>query len=129
MSGTEHFGYTEPFCRFVQYETLSPQANEIPNTAPSWSPGDDYYAGWKRPFPVFATFEKDSSQRGLILGSREAKAGFHRPPEHPGDSRGGLRCLTSFGSRYLTEQTSMTSTLIGVVKSRSQCPLLRFSAA
>jgi len=26
----EHFGYTEPFRRFVQHETFSPQANEIP---------------------------------------------------------------------------------------------------
>ena len=39
----EHFGYTEPFRRFVQHETFSPQANEIPNTAASWLPGDDYY--------------------------------------------------------------------------------------
>lgn len=38
----EHFGYTEPFRRFVQRESFSPQANEIPNTMPSWLPGDDY---------------------------------------------------------------------------------------
>ena len=46
MSGTEHFGYTEPFRRFVQNETFSPQANEIPNTAASWLPGDDYYTNF-----------------------------------------------------------------------------------
>ena len=39
----EFFGYTEPFRRFVQNETFSPQANEIPNPAASWLPGDDYY--------------------------------------------------------------------------------------
>src|SRR5450631_2364738 len=43
---TEHFGYTEPFRRFVQNELFSPQANEIPNTAPSWLPGDDYYTNF-----------------------------------------------------------------------------------
>jgi hypothetical protein len=46
LSGTEHFGYTEPFRRFVQRESFSPQANEIPNTAPSWLTGDDYYTNF-----------------------------------------------------------------------------------
>jgi hypothetical protein len=46
LSGTEHFGYTEPFRRFVQNETFSPQANEIPNTAATWLPGDDYYTNF-----------------------------------------------------------------------------------
>jgi hypothetical protein len=41
-----HFGYTEPFRRFVQNEGFSPQANEIPNQAPSWLPGDDYYTNF-----------------------------------------------------------------------------------
>jgi hypothetical protein len=43
----EHFGYTEPFRRFVQREDFSPQANEIPNTMPSWLPGDDYMTNFK----------------------------------------------------------------------------------
>jgi len=42
----EFFGYTEPFRRFVQNETFSPQANEIPNQAASWLPGDDYYTNF-----------------------------------------------------------------------------------
>ena len=46
LSGTEHFGYTEPFRRFVQNETFSPQANEMPNNAASWLPGDDYYTNF-----------------------------------------------------------------------------------
>ena len=46
LSGTEHFGYTEPFRRFVQNELFTPQANEIPNQAPSWLPGDDYYTNF-----------------------------------------------------------------------------------
>src|SRR3954466_5553599 len=41
LSGTAQFGYTNPCRRFVQNEPFSPQANEIPNTAASWLPGDD----------------------------------------------------------------------------------------
>jgi len=46
LSGTEHFGYTQPFRRFVQNELFTPQANEIRNDAPSWLPGDDYYTNF-----------------------------------------------------------------------------------
>ena len=46
LSGTEHFGYSEPFRRFVQRESFEPQANAIPNQAPSWLPGDDYYTNF-----------------------------------------------------------------------------------
>jgi hypothetical protein len=46
LSGQEHFGYTEPFRRFVQRESFEPQANAIPNEAPSWLPGDDYYTNF-----------------------------------------------------------------------------------
>ena len=46
-----HFGYTEPFRRFVQHETFSPQANEIPNQAASWLPGDDYYTNFHKADP------------------------------------------------------------------------------
>jgi hypothetical protein len=38
-------------------------------------------------------------------------AEFHRLPEHPGDCRGGLRCLLR-GSRYGKERISMPSTFI-----------------
>jgi hypothetical protein len=68
---SEMFGYTEPFRRFVQHETFTPQANEIPNTAASWLPGDDfcrlihsveagldYRAGiWFRPPPSLTIIE------------------------------------------------------------------------
>ena len=36
----------EPSRRFVQNEILGPQANEIPNQAASWLPGDDYYTNF-----------------------------------------------------------------------------------
>jgi hypothetical protein len=42
----EYFGYTEPLRRFIQRENFTPQANEIPNTMPSWLPGDDYYTNF-----------------------------------------------------------------------------------
>jgi hypothetical protein len=43
----EMFGYTEPVRRFIQRESWEPQANEIPNTMPSWMPGDDYYTNFR----------------------------------------------------------------------------------
>ena len=42
------FGYTEPLRRFVQRDDTGPQANEIPNTMPSWMPGDDYLTNFRR---------------------------------------------------------------------------------
>jgi hypothetical protein len=56
-SGSEMFGYTEPFRRFVQNETFSPQANEIPNTAASWLPGDDYYTNFHEGDPFIKVDE------------------------------------------------------------------------
>ena len=47
----EHFGYTEPFRRFVQHEGFEPQANEIPNLMPSWMPGEDYYTDFRKGDP------------------------------------------------------------------------------
>jgi hypothetical protein len=41
------FGYTEPLRRFIQREGWEPQANEIPNTMPSWIPGDDYFINFR----------------------------------------------------------------------------------
>ena len=48
---TEHFGYSEPLRRFIQRESFEPQANEIPNTMPSWLPGNDYMTNFKRGDP------------------------------------------------------------------------------
>lgn len=47
----EMFGYSEPLRRFIQREGFEPQANEIPNTMPSWMPGDDYYTNFKKGDP------------------------------------------------------------------------------
>jgi hypothetical protein len=47
----EAFGYSEPLRRFIQREPFEPQANEIPNTMPSWMPGDDYYTDFRKGDP------------------------------------------------------------------------------
>ncbi len=47
----EMFGYTEPLRRFIQREGFEPQANEIPNTMPSWMPGKDYYTDFHKGDP------------------------------------------------------------------------------
>jgi hypothetical protein len=48
---SEMFGYSEPLRRFIQREGFEPQANEIPNTMPSWMPGDDYYTNFHKGDP------------------------------------------------------------------------------
>ena len=48
---SEMFGYSEPLRRFIQREGFEPQANEIPNTMPSWMPGDDYYTNFQKGDP------------------------------------------------------------------------------
>lgn len=48
---TEGFGYSEPLRRFIQRESFEPQANEIPNTMPSWLPGDDYMTNFRKGDP------------------------------------------------------------------------------
>ena len=47
----EAFGYSEPLRRFIQRESFEPQANEIPNTMPSWMPGEDYYTNFRKGDP------------------------------------------------------------------------------
>jgi len=48
---SDMFGYSEPLRRFIQREGFEPQANEIPNTMPSWMPGDDYYTNFQKGDP------------------------------------------------------------------------------
>jgi hypothetical protein len=66
---SETFGYTEPFRRFVQHETFSPQANEIPNQAANWLPGDDYYVNFHEGDPFIKVDE------GYPRSYRGARAG------------------------------------------------------
>ena len=47
----EFFGYSEPIRRLIQREEPTPQANEIPNTMPSWLPGDDYLINFRKGDP------------------------------------------------------------------------------
>ncbi len=40
-------GYSEPLRRFIQPEPNRIRVNEIPNTMPSWLPGEDYFMNFK----------------------------------------------------------------------------------
>lgn len=40
-------GYSEPLRRFIQPEPKRIEVNEIPNTMPSWLPGEDYFLNFK----------------------------------------------------------------------------------
>jgi hypothetical protein len=51
LSFEKLYGYTEPVRRLIQREDFAPQANEIPNTMPSWLPGDDYLVNFHKGDP------------------------------------------------------------------------------
>lgn len=50
-------GYTEPLRRFIQPEGYAPQVNEIPNTMPSWMPGEDYLVNFQKGDPYIKVDE------------------------------------------------------------------------
>jgi hypothetical protein len=50
-------GYTEPLRRFIQPEGYTPQVNEIPNTRPSWMPGQDYLINFQKGDPYIKVDE------------------------------------------------------------------------
>jgi very-short-patch-repair endonuclease len=47
----ETIGYTEPIRRFIQRDPAGIQVNDIPNTQPSWMPGEDYLINFKQGDP------------------------------------------------------------------------------
>src|SRR5258708_7214843 len=88
----EFFGYTEPFRRFVQNETFSPQANEIPNTAASWLPGDDYYTNFHQNDPYInkmailadvAPYSREYNQVSSSFRAPKTSRVRDRPQPHP----------------------------------------------
>jgi hypothetical protein len=50
-------GYTEPLRRFIQPKGYTPQVNEIPNTMPSWMPGQDYLINFQKGDPYIKVDE------------------------------------------------------------------------
>jgi hypothetical protein len=50
-------GYTEPLRRFIQPEGYTPQVNEIPDTMPSWMPGQDYLINLQKGDPYIKVDE------------------------------------------------------------------------
>ena len=90
----EFFGYTEPFRRFVQNETFSPQANEIPNHAASWLPGDDYYINFHEGDPFIKVPEGYARLPGAGYEALHPELKGHGPgrlSRHPQDGHPGRR--------------------------------------
>ena len=79
----EHFGYTEPFRRFVQHETFSPQANEIPNTVASWLPGDDYYVNFHEGDPFIKVDEGYARLPGAGYAALHPELADVDPEDYP----------------------------------------------
>ena len=67
----EHFGYTEPFRRFVQRESFEPQANEIPNeTRFSVLPHTKNFARARQNQALFRSSHQDQHWTSAGSGSR-----------------------------------------------------------
>jgi hypothetical protein len=79
----EHFGYTEPFRRFVQRESFSPQANAIPNTMPSWLSGDDYLTNFHLGDPYIKVDEGYARLPGAGYGALHPELKGVDPNDYP----------------------------------------------
>jgi hypothetical protein len=97
------FGYTEPFRRFVQHETFTPQANEIPNTAASWLPGDDYYTNFHDGDPFIKVVEGYACLPGEGYAALHPKLRDVDPEDYPGIHKMAILAdLASYSSEYNT---------------------------
>lgn len=63
------FGYSEPLRRFIQPDRSGVQANEIPNTMPSWLPGEDYMVNFRTGDPFTKIPEGASRLPGKGYGA------------------------------------------------------------
>ena len=95
----EHFGYSEPLRRFIQRESFEPQANEIPNTMPSWLPGDDYMTNFKVGDPyvrlmmaTHACLEPVMKRYIQSWRSQPRRLSGHQQAEHPRRLPPRLQC-------------------------------------
>jgi|SRR5947209_16119639 len=113
----EAFGYTEPFRRLVQREDFSPQANEIPNTMPSWMPGDDYLTNFRKGDPFIKVDEGYVRLPGAGYEAIHPELKGLNPEDYPdihtmailGDVAPSFRQYTSSGRRPATTQATTLS--------------------
>jgi hypothetical protein len=80
----EHFGYTEPFRRFVQREDFSPQANPLRNQMPGWLPGADYLTNFQIGDPFTKVDEGYARLPGAGYEALHPELKGLKPEDYPG---------------------------------------------
>lgn len=115
----EFFGYTEPIRRLVQREEPTPQANEIPNTMPSWLPGDDYLINFRKGDPFAKIDQGYARLPGAGYAAVHPELKDVKPENYPGVS---VLCHTKI-SRARAESCPAVSPVSVIPLSRCPVPL------
>ena len=76
-------GYTEPLRRFIQPEGYTPQVNEIPNTMPSWMPGEDYLINFRKGDPYIKVDEGYARLPGTGYEALHPELEGLKPEDYP----------------------------------------------
>ena len=121
---SEMFGYSEPLRRFIQREGFEPQANEIPNTMPSWMPGDDYYTNFHKGDPFIKVDQGFARLPGNGYEALHPELEGTNPEDYPDINKMAKRKLSaSYGEMApifpLRQAIEPFRTLIGHRKKRS----------
>jgi len=83
-------GYSEPFRRFVQHEGFTPQVNEVPNTMPSWIPGDDHLINFKKGDPYTKVDEGYARLPGARYEALHPEVEGLNPEDYPDINKLGI---------------------------------------
>lgn len=84
FAGSGMEGLTEPYRRFVQPEYQNiPQANQIPNTMPSWLPGEDYFTNFKVGDPYVKVTEGYARLPGAAYEALHPEVAGVSPEDYP----------------------------------------------
>lgn len=76
-------GYTEPLRRFIQPEAKRITVNEIPNTMPSWLPGEDYFLNFRTGDPYTKISEGYARLPGSGYEALHPEVTGLNPEEYP----------------------------------------------
>ncbi len=80
-------GYTEPLRRFIQPEGYTLQVNEIPNTMPSWMPGEDYLINFQKGDPYIKVDEGYARLPGTGYEAVHPEIAGLKPEDYPDIAR------------------------------------------
>lgn len=80
---TNVLGYTEPLRRFIQPEPKRIEVNQIPNTMPSWLPGEDYFLNFRVGDPYTKISEGYARLPGAGYEALHPEVSGLKPEDYP----------------------------------------------